>query len=380
MSRTTFRMIIMLAIVGVVLGLIFGFEWVVVPIFKKQVLAQFANPPQTVSTTVAATQPWQPQLKAIGTLRAVRGADLSPQVGGTVSAIHFDSGVDVKQGDVLIELAAGDDLAKLNSLKAQAELARITYERDQRQLQAQAVSKQVVDTDEQNYRSYQAQVAQQQAVLDYKTIRAPFDGRLGIRQIDVGQYLAPGTPVVTLQSLDPIFVDFTLPQQQIAQIGVGQKVTVRVDAFPGKDFAGTIAAINSKVDTATRNVQVRATIANPDRRLLPGMFANVTIDIGAPQNYVTLPQTAVTYNPYGSTVYLVDNKGKDAKGQDQLVARQVFISTGDTRGDQIAVTKGINAGDTVVTAGQIKLRNGSPLHIDNTVQPADNPNPQPTEG
>lgn len=374
------RMIIMLLAVGLVLGAIFYFEWGFLPGFKKQMLAGFANPPQTVSTTVAGAQQWQPQLKAIGSLRAVRGADLSPQVGGTVSAIHFDSGVDVKEGDVLIELSSADDVAKLNSLKAQTELARITLERDQRQLQAQAVSKQVVDTDEQNYRSFQAQVAQQQATLDYKTIKAPFAGRLGIRQIDVGQYLAPGTAVVTLQSLDPIYVDFTLPQQQIAQISVGQKVAVAVDAYKDKSFAGTIAAINSKVDTTTRNVQVRATIPNPDHRLLPGMFANVTIDVGAPQSYVTLPQTAVTYNPFGSTVYLVDNKGKDAKGQDQLVARQVFITTGDTRGDQIAVTKGVTSGETVVTAGQIKLHNGTPLHIDNSVQPADNPNPQPTEG
>lgn len=378
--KTVKRMAIMLVIVGVVLGAIFYFEWGLLPGFKKQALASFANPPQTVSTTVAGAQPWQQQIKAIGSVRAVRGADLSPQVGGTVSAIHFDSGADVKQGDLLIELSSADDVAKLNSLKAQTELARITLERDQRQLQAQAVSKQVVDTDEQNYRSFQAQVAQQQATLDYKTIRAPFAGRLGIRQVDVGQYLAPGTAVVTLQSLDPIFVDFVLPQQQLAQISVGQKVDVGVDTYPGQTFPGTIAAINSKVDTATRNVQIRATIANPDRRLLPGMFANVTIDVGAPQNYITLPQTAVAYNPYGSTVYLVDNKGKDAKGQDQLVARQVFVTTGDTRGDQIAITKGVNPGDTVVTAGQIKLRNGSPLHIDNSVQPTDNPNPHLTEG
>jgi membrane fusion protein (multidrug efflux system) len=377
--KTVIRMIVMLAIVGIVLGAIFVFEWVVVPIFKKQVLAQFANPPQTVSTAVAAAQPWQPELKAIGSLRAVRGADLSPQIGGTVSAIHFDSGADVKEGTVLIELSSADDVAKLNSLKAQAELARITFERDQRQLQAQAVSKQVVDTDEQNYRSFQAQVAQQQATLDYKTIRAPFAGRLGIRQVDVGQYLAPGTAVVTLQSLDPIYVDFTLPQQQLAQISVGQKVAVGVDTFPSQTFPGTVAAINSKVDTATRNVQIRATIANPDHRLLPGMFASVTIDVGAPQSYITLPQTAVAYNPYGSTVYLVDNKGKDAKGQDQLVARQVFVTTGDTRGDQIAVVKGVDAGNTVVTAGQVKLRNGSPLHIDNSVQPSDDANPQPSE-
>jgi membrane fusion protein, multidrug efflux system len=373
------RMIVMLLIVGLVLGAIFGFELLLVPIFKKQVLAKFSNPPQTVSTIVAATQSWQSQLKAIGSLRAVRGADLSAQIGGIVSAIHFESGADVAAGALLVELSAADDQAKLDSLKAQAELARITFERDQRQLQAQAVSKQVVDTDDQTLKSDLAQVAEQQATLDYKTIRAPFAGRIGIRQVDVGQYLAPGTTVVTLQALDPIYVDFTLPQQALAQISVGLKVAVQVDTFPGQIFPGTIAAINSKVDTTTRNVQIRASIANPDHRLLPGMFATVAIDTGAPQNYITLPQTAVAYDPYGSTVYLVDDKGKDASGQELLVARQVFITTGDTRGDQVAILKGVNSGDTVVTAGQIKLRNGSPLKINNTVQPTDDPNPHPAD-
>lgn len=374
------RMIIMLLAVGIVLGLIFVFEWFVFPfLIKPKILAQFANPQQTVSTTVAATQQWQPQLKAIGTLRAVRGADLSAQVGGIVSAIHFDSGADVQAGALLVELSDADDQAKLDALKAQAQLAQITYDRDQRQLQAQAVSKQQVDSDAATLKSDLAQVAQQQATLDYKTIRAPFAGRVGIRQVDIGQYLAPGTAVATLQALDPIFVDFTLPQQALAQIAVGQKVIVQVDTYPGQDFPGTIAAINSKVDTATRNVQVRASIGNPDRRLLPGMFATVLIDIGTPQSYITLPQTAVAYNPYGSTVYLVDDKGKAANGQDQLVARQIFVTTGDTRGDQIAVLKGVKAGDTVVTAGQIKLRNGSPLHVDNAVQPTDAANPHPIE-
>lgn len=375
----TKRMIIMLATVGIVLGAIFVFELVLAPQFKKKFLASMANPPQTVSTMVASMSPWQARLSAIGSLRAVRGADLSAQVGGIVSAIHFDSGADVPQGALLVELSAADDQAKLDSLKAQAQLAQITYDRDQRQLQAQAVSKQQVDSDAQTLKSDLAQVAEQQATVDYKVIKAPFAGRIGIRQVDIGQYLPPGTTVVTLQALDPIYVDFTLPQQALAQIAVGQKVAVDVDTYPGQDFPGTISAINSKVDTTTRNVQIRATIANPDRRLLPGMFATVKIDIGNPQNYVTLPQTAVAYNPYGSTVYLVDDKGKDANGQEQLVARQVFVTTGDVRGDQVAILKGVSVGDTVVTAGQIKLRNGSPLHIDNSVEPTDNPNPHTVE-
>ena len=373
-------MIIMLAAVGLVLGTIFVFELVVAPYFKKQFIATLANPPQTVSTTVAAKQSWQPQLKAIGSLRAMRGADLSSQVGGIVSAIHFESGAEVAQGTLLIELSSADDVAKLDSLKATAALARLTYDRDKRQFDAHAVSQQVVDNDAQNAKSAEAQVAQQQATVDYKMIRAPFAGKLGIRQVDLGQYVSPGTALVTLQSLDPIFVDFTLPQQALSQIGMGQKVKVEVDTYPGEDFAGTIAAVNSKVDTTTRNVQVRAEIANPQHRLLPGMFATIDIDTGAPQDYITLPQTAVAYNPFGSTVFVVDDKGKGANGQDQLVARQVFVTTGDARGDQVAIVKGIDVGDTVVTAGQIKLRNGSPLKVDNTVQPSDDPNPHPVEG
>ena len=373
------RMIIMLVAVGIVLGLIFAFEGILRPMFIKKFIATLANPVQTVSAAPATLEDWQMQLRAVGSLRAVRGADLSTQVGGIVSAIHFESGAEVSEGAPLVELSSADDVAKLQSLQANAALAKVTYDRDRRQFEAHAVSQQVLDTDAQNLKSAEAQVVQQQAVVSYKFIRAPFAGKLGIRQVDVGQYVSPGTALVTLQALDPIFVDFTLPQQALAQIAVGQKVMAAVDTFPGETFAGTIAAINSKVDTGSRNVQVRASLANPDHRLLPGMFAIVTINVGAPQRLVTLPQTAVTYNPYGSTVYIVDDKGKDDKGVSQLVARQVFVTTGDTRGDQVSVLKGVDAGQTVVTAGQLKLRNGSSLKIDNTVQVANDPNPRPQD-
>ena len=372
----TKRMIIMLVSVGIVLGLVFAFLGIAVPMIGKHFAAAFANPPQTVSDTAATEQDWQKQLKAVGSLRAVRGADLGAQVGGIVSAVHFDSGTDVAEGALLVELAGADDVAKLESLKAAASLAQLTFTRDQRQLQAQAVSQQVVDADQQNLRSANAQVTQQQAIVDYKTIRAPFAGKVGIRQVDVGQYLAPGTTIVTLQALDPIYADFTLPQQALADLTVGQNVNVTIDTFPGQKFNGKIAAINAKVDTTTRNVQIRASLANPDHRLLPGMFATVFIDIGAPKKYVTVPQTAITYNPYGSTVYIVDDKGKDDKGQPTLTARQVFVIPGDTRGDQVAVLKGIDVGQNVVTAGQLKLRNGSPLKIDNTVQPSNDADPK----
>ncbi|PSJ60360.1 efflux RND transporter periplasmic adaptor subunit [Pseudaminobacter soli (ex Li et al. 2025)] len=372
------RMIIMLALVAVVLGGVFGFEAFRASMIEK-VMASLANPPQTVSTMVAETQDWQPQLEAVGSLRAVNGANLSAQVSGIVSAIHFESGADVDEGDLLLELAAADDIAHLEALKATAALAKITYDRDNALVKNTTVSKQVVDTDRGNMLNAQALAAQQQALVDYKTIRAPFAGRLGIRQADIGQYLPAGTMIVTLQQLDPIYVDFFVPQQSLAQIKVGQPIKAKVDTFPDKTFPGKISAINSQVDAATRNVLMRATLQNKAHLLLPGMFATVDIDIAAPQKLVTLPQTAIAYNSYGNIVYLVDKQGTDTNGQPQLVARQTFVTTGATRGDQVAVLSGVKDGDTVVTAGQIKLRNGVPIRIENDVQPLNNPNPKPVD-
>ncbi len=372
------RIILMLLLAAVVLGGIFGFE-----AFKsnaiKKFLAASGNPAQTVSTVEAKLAEWQPRLEAVGSLRAVSGADLSAQVAGIVSAIHFQSGADVKQGTLLLELMAADDIAKLQSLKATAALAKITLERDQKQLAAQAVSQQTVDTDTQTLKSDEAQVAQQQALVDYKSIRAPFSGRLGIRQVDLGQYLAAGTTIVTLQSLDPIYIDFYLPQQALAQIKVGQPVSATVDTYPRTVFPGEIAAVNPKVDPATRNVQARAVLKNPELKLLPGMFATVRVEVGTPESHLTLPQTAITYNSYGSTVYIVEQKGKNAKGEPMLAARQTFVTTGETRGDQVAVLSGLKAGETVVSAGGIKLHNGSPVIVNNSVQPSDNPNPSPAD-
>lgn len=370
--RTSFRMILMLAITGVVLGGFIYFQQ-----FKArmihQALSAMSNPPQTVSTTVAARQEWQPELMAVGSLRAVNGATLSLEVGGVVDKINFDSGQDVQAGQVLLQLRAQDDIGKLEALKASAALAQVNYDRDLRQFHSQAVSQAVVDADNFNLRNARAQVDEQQAVVDKKTLRAPFSGHLGIRQVDLGQYLNPGTAVVTLQALDPLYVDFTLPQQALSQLAVGQVVVAHVDAFPGQTFPGKITAINPQVDTDSRNVQVRASLGNPDRRLLPGMFATINIDAGAKQLLVTLPQTAITYNSFGSTVYLVQKDGA------QLVARQSFVTTGATRGDQVAVLTGVKAGETVVTAGQIKLHNGAPVAVNNKVQPTDAANPTPTE-
>ena len=255
-----------------------------------------------------------------------------------------------------------------NSLKATAALNEITYQRDLKQFKIQAVSQANLDTDAANLKNANAQVAQQQAILDKKTLRAPFAGHLGIRAVDLGQFIAAGTAVVTLQALDPVFLDFFVPQQAVAQVKLGQKVAVKVDAYKDQTFPGEISAVNPKVDPSSRNVQIRATLQNPDHRLLPGMYATVDIATGAPQSYITLPETAITYNPYGDTVYIVGN-GNGADGKAPLIARQTFVTTGLTRGDQVAVLKGVHDGDTVVTAGQIKLHNGSTVLIDNSIAP-----------
>jgi membrane fusion protein, multidrug efflux system len=372
------RMLIMLVLVGVVLGSVFGFK-TFVDGKVNEFMAGMGNQPQTVSTTKATLSDWQPQLEAVGSLRAVSGADLSLEVAGVVERINFQSGDDVEKGKVLLKLRDEDDVAKLKSLEAVAELSQITYDRDVKQLAAKAIAQAIVDNDAANLRNNRAQVDQQKAIVDKKTLSAPFAGHLGVRQVDLGQYLAPGTMIVTLQALDPIYVDFLLPQQSLEKIKVGQPAKVHVDTYPDKTFTGKITAINPKVEASSRNVQVRATLPNPDHKLLPGMFATVDIDVGAVQRLVTLPQTAISYNPYGNLVYVVDDKGKGPDGKPMLVARQTFVTTGATRGDQVSVLKGIKEGDTIVTGGQMKLRNGVPLAINNTVLPKDDPNPRPID-
>jgi membrane fusion protein, multidrug efflux system len=372
------RMLIMLVLVGVVLGSVFGFK-TFVDGKVKEFMAGMGNQPQTVSTTKATLSDWQPQLEAVGSMRAVNGADLSLEVPGVVEELNFQSGDDVEQGRLLLRLRDEDEVAKLKSLQAVAELSQITYERDVKQLAAKAIAQAIVDNDAANLRNNRALVDQQKAIVDKKTLRAPFTGHLGVRQVDRGQYLAAGTVIVTLQALDPIYVDFLLPQQSLDKIKVGQPAKIRVDTYPDKIFTGKITAINPKVEASSRNVQVRATLANPERKLLPGMFATVDIDVGSVQRLITLPQTAISYNPYGNLVYVVDDKGKGADGKPTLVARQTFVTTGATRGDQVSVLKGIKEGDTIVTGGQMKLRNGIPLTINNTVLPKDDPNPRPVD-
>lgn len=374
----TKRMLIMLIITGLVLGGVFGFIE-----FKGRMIKQFmaaqGEPPQTVSTLKAGYQDWLPTLKAVGSLRAVQGAELSAEVPGIVEAIHFRQGDEVQAGATLLQLRASDDIAKLKALNATAELARITYQRSQAQFNAKAVSQQTLDTDKANLAIAIANAAQQQALVDKKTIRAPFAGQLGVRAVDAGQYLEPGTAIATLQALDSVYADFFLPQQALADLKTGQKVSVRADVYPNQDFGGEITVVNPKVDLNTRNVQVRATLKNPERKLLPGMYATVTITTGQARRYITVPRTAISFNPFGATVYRVEHAGADAKGQPKLIAKQAFVTTGETRGDQIAVLSGVNDGDDIVTSGQIKLHNGAPVLVDNSIQPSNDAAPQPVD-
>jgi membrane fusion protein (multidrug efflux system) len=372
------RMVIMLVAVAVVFGGIFGFQAFKAVMIKK-FIAALSNPPQTISAATAGTGEWQPKIEAIGSLRAVRGADLSLEVSGVVESISFNSGDDVQEGAQLLKLRTADDVARLESLKAMAELNEITLDRAQRLVKTQVVSQAQLDTDAANLKNAKAQVAQQQAIIEKKILRAPFAGHLGIRAVDLGQYLGAGTPIVTLQALDPIYVDFYVPQQSVDQVRLGQQVALKVDAYKDQIFAGEISAVNPKVDITNRNVQIRAMLKNADHKLLPGMYATVDIAVGAPATYVTLPQTAITYNPYGDTVYVVESKGNDAQGKPQLLARQTFVTIGPTRGDQVAILRGVEEGDTIVTAGQIKLHNGSVVMIDNSVTPTAEAAPVPID-
>ncbi len=369
-------LIIVIVVAAVILGAVFGWQLFIGTMMKKG-MAAAASAPQVVSTAVAKTTTWQAQIRAVGSLRAVHGADLGAEIGGVVDSINFESGNEVKAGAVLLRLRLNDDPGKLHQLEASAELADQNYKRDQEQFAAQAISQAVLDSDASTLKSARAAVASQQSLIEEKIVKAPFSGRLGIRQVDVGQYLSPGTTVVTLQTLDPILVDFFLPQQALAHLKVGQTVNATVDTYPGATFPGVIEAINSKVDVASRNVQVRASFKNADRRLVPGMYANVEVASGDASTQVTLPQTAITYNPYGDTVFGVVHGDKDANGKSSLTVQQRFVSLGATRGDQVAILKGVAVGDEIVTGGQLKLRNGAPVVINNSVVPTDDAHPSP---
>ena len=373
------RILLMLLLFVAVIAVVAYFKMQQINGFKAMSVAM-KDPPQTVSSAKVSLQPWQPTLTAVGSLRAVNGVDLAFETSGIVDKLNFDSGYDVKQGQLLAGLRLNDEPGKLAALEAQKKLADITIARDKKQFAAQAVAQATIDADTANLLNFNAQITQIQSQIDEKQIKAPFSGHLGVRMVDLGQFLQAGTPIVTLQALDPIYVDFLLPQQSLEQLKVKSQVAIKVDTYPDQTFTGEISAINPKVDTQSRNIQVRATVKNPDHKLLPGMYATVDVANGTPQQFVTVPQTAITYNPYGDTVFtIVDSGKKNDKGQPILNAKQSFVTTGLTRGDQVAITKGLGDGDTIVTSGQMKLHNGSPLVINNAVQPSSDENPAPQE-
>ncbi|QUS56652.1 efflux RND transporter periplasmic adaptor subunit [Pseudovibrio brasiliensis] len=372
------NMIIMLICVGIAFGGLYAFQ-----LYKGRVLSKIVsglqNKIETVSSYKATKQLWTDKVSAVGTLIAIMGTDLTPELPGTITHINFSSGEDVQKGMLLIELDTTQEVAQLKSLQAQETLARQTLDRDLKQYKVNAVSKQQIDVDWSNLKNLQGQVQNQLAIIAKKNIRAPFSGRLGIRQVSVGQLLNPGQAYVNLQQLDDLFVDFYIPQRFLSTIKQGQEIEVSVDTYPDLTIKGKVVAVDAQVTVTNGNARVRGRFANPNKELIPGMFADVETVISAPKEQVTVPQTAVTYNSYGITVYVLTKTDETHMNKPVYTAKQRFIETGSKRGDQIVISKGLKADELVVSAGQLKLRNGSKVVIDNSVLPLNDPNPKPVE-
>ena len=334
------------------------------------------QPANAVTTIEAASVAWHPSLQAIGTLAPVQGVTISADADGTIVKIAAESGTTVKAGDLLVELDTSVETAQLNSIQARGELARINLERAKELLANTSMAKSEYDAIDASYKQSLADVAALQALIEKKHVRAPFAGRIGIRLVNVGQYISKGRALMPLQKLNPIFVNFSVPQRQIPDISFGQKISVTVDAFHATVFPGTISAINSEVDAATRNISVQATLDNPDEVLRSGMFAQVLIELPVSASRVVLPATAVAYAPYGNSVFIVE-KMKDKDGNEYLGVRQQIVKLGDTRGDLVAIEEGVKPGEQVVTAGVFKLRNGAAVQVNNTVQPTSSATPNP---
>jgi membrane fusion protein (multidrug efflux system) len=317
-------------------------------------------------------------LNVIGTAAAIQGVTVSADLPGTVYKINFESGKAVRAGDVLVELDTRQERAQLAAAESDRDLARINYGREQQLVKEGVVPRTEFDNAFAQQKSTEARVGEIQATIDRKTVHAPFSGILGLRQVNLGQYLAAGQAIVSLQALNPIYVNFGVPQQEAPHVGVGSSLRVTSDDLPGVQFGGRVTAVDSVIDQTTRNIQIQATLANPAGRLRPGMFVQVQVGVGANRDVITLPASAINYAPYGNSVYVVA-KMKDPKGKDYLGARQQFVTVQGSRGDQVAVVSGLNPGDEVVSSGVFKLRNGAPVQVNNKVQPPNNPKPNPEE-
>jgi len=338
--------------------------------------AAYVPPPEAVTTIVAAEEQWPSTLTAIGTIAAVRGVTVSADLPGVVDRIAFESSQAVRDGDVLAVLDTRQERAQLAAAEAQRDLARINFERMQGLLNERVVSQAEFDRAKADERQTDARVGEVHAAIERKTIKAPFSGVLGIRKVNLGQYLSGGDALVTLQSLNPIYVNFGVPQQALAQIKTGRRVRVTVEDLGGPEFTGPITAIDSVVDESTRNVQAQATLANPAGKLRPGMFVQTAVGVGSAAAVVSLPASAIQHAPFGDSVFVVGDL-KDPKGHTYRGVRQQFVKLGGSRGDQIAITSGLKPGDEVVTSGVFKLRNGAAVLVNNKVRPGNNPAPKP---
>lgn len=343
---------------------------------KRASSVSHVPPPVAVTTFEARAVGWHSAIKAIGTLAPVQGATLSADADGIISYITAESGTAVKAGDLLVEFDSSVETAQLAAVEARAELARVNFVRAKELWARQATSKSEFDVADATAKQTVAEVAALQAQISKKQVRAPFAGRVGIRLINVGQFVARGRALLPLQKLDPIYVNFSIPQQQLSVLSTGQKVEVVIDAFADRPYPATITAINSEVDAATRSISVQATLANPSETLRSGMFARVEVEMPQAESRVVVPATSISYASYGNSVFIVE-KMKDAEGREYLGVRQQFVKLGATRGDLIAVASGLKAGEQVVTAGVFKLRNGVPVQVNNIAQPTSSATPKP---
>ena len=371
------RMIVMLVLMAVV---IVGLGFVKIRQFQAMAeqFAAMQPPPDAVTTIVAHQEEWPATLSAIGTVAAVQGVTVSADLPGVVDRIEFDSGRTVQRGDILVHLDTRQEQAQLAAAEAQLELSRLTYERMKGLVAQDAVSRAEFDTAAAAHKQAEARIREIRATMERKTIRAPFGGVLGIREVNLGQYLSGGDAIVPLQSLNPIYVNFGIPQQDAGQMRLGRTVRIAADDAGATQFTGRISALDSVVDPTTRNVQVQATLSNPGARLRPGMFVQTQVTLGDSQRVIALPGSAISYAPYGDSVFVVADM-KDQSGRTYRGVRQQVVKLGGARGDQIAVLSGIDPGDEVVTSGVFKLRNGSPVQINNTVQPGNSKSPKPED-
>jgi len=368
-------MILMLLVVGIFFGGLFGWKWWSA-YQANMMMESMAMPPITVSTTVASSDAWYPVIPSVGTLRAAQGVDITAQEAGMITELRFESGAVVKAGDVLARQYADDERAQLAALEADVRLAELNLVRSKDLLDQNLNSQFEYDTRKTDRDRAAAQAKNLRLRIEKKTIRAPFSGRIGIRQVDVGQYVEPGNPIVRLEALDKILVDFPISQRSIGLVTAGQPLEIFVDAYPGVAFRGTVKAIAPNVRSNTRDVRLEGLIDNQAEQLLPGMFAEVRLQLPTKEAVVTLPQATITYSPYGDSVFVVtETQGED--GGKSLIVDNRFVETGETRGDQVAILSGVAPGDTVVTAGQIKLRNGASVVIDNSVLVSNQPSSIP---